>query len=121
MSKIREKHKKKKVSKVIIAIIAVILAGNLFFVAAFGGVIVFALNTLNSFLEDLPRLEEFTPTETALTSRIYAADGTLIATYHGEENRVLVSYEQIPQNLINAVIAIEDERFYQHKGFDVRE
>ncbi|MDD3818844.1 MAG: PBP1A family penicillin-binding protein [Actinomycetota bacterium] len=119
MSIIREKHKKKKVSKVIIAIIAVIVAGNLFFVTVLGGVAVFAFNALNSFIEDLPRLEDFTPTETALTSRIYAADGTLIATYHGEENRILVSYEQIPQNLINAVIAIEDERFYQHKGFDV--
>ncbi|GAG91377.1 unnamed protein product, partial [marine sediment metagenome] len=44
---------------------------------------------------------------------------TLIATFHGEENRELVSYEQIPGNLINAVIAIEDERFYQHQGFDI--
>jgi penicillin-binding protein 1A len=119
VSIIREKHKKKNVSKVIIAIIAVILTGNIFFTFVSGGIIFFGLNALNSFFEDLPGLEEFTPTETALTSRIYAADGTLIATYHGEENRQLVLYEQIPQNLINAVIAIEDERFYQHKGFDV--
>ena len=37
---------------------------------------------------------------------------------YGEENRTWVSYEQIPQDLINACVAIEDKRFYEHQGVD---
>jgi len=119
VSILRKKHKKKKISRVIIAIIAVILGFNLLFTFTFAGIAVYAFRALTSFMEDLPELEDFTPSESALTSKIYAADGTLIATFHGEENRELVAYEQIPRNLINAVIAIEDERYYQHQGFDI--
>jgi len=104
---------------VVITIVAIFLAIQLLFTFVFSGILIFAFQAVTSFFKDLPKLEDFSPTESALTSKIYAADGTLIATFHGEENRELVSYEQIPRNLINAVIAIEDERFYQHKGFDV--
>jgi len=119
LSGLRKKHKNKKLSRVIITIIAVILSIQLLFTFVFAGILVYAFQAVASFFEDPPKLEDLTPTEEALTSRIYAADGTLLDTFHGEENRVLVSYEQIPGNLINAVIAIEDERFYQHEGFDI--
>ncbi len=119
MSRLRKKHKNKKLSRIIIIIIALILTAQVFITFVLSGTVIFSFRALASFFEDLPNLEDFTPTESALTSRIYAADGTLIATFHGEENRELVSYQQIPQNLINAVIAIEDERFYQHHGFDI--
>ena len=56
----------------------------------------------------------------AQSSRIFAADGTLITTLHGEQNRVEVPLEQIPLVMQRAVIAIEDERFYDHPGVDVR-
>ena len=101
------------------SIIAVLAAINIIFMAAFSGLFMFIAQAVNQFLRDLPQIEDFTPTEAALTSRIYANDGTLIATFHGEENRELVSLDQIPQNLINAVLAIEDERYYQHPGFDL--
>ncbi len=119
MSRLRKKHKNKRISKVIISIVAVILSVQLLFVFALSGLLLFAVRTVSSLFDDLPKLEDFSPTEAALTSRIYAADGTLIATFHGEENRELVSYEQIPRDLINAVVAIEDERFYEHEGFDI--
>ena len=54
----------------------------------------------------------------AESSRIYAADGTLLATLHAEENRETVAYDRIPAVLRDAVVAIEDERFWQHKGVD---
>jgi len=104
---------------VVITIVAIFLAIQVLVTFVFSGILIFAFQAVASFFEDLPKLEDFSPTESALTSKIYAADGTLIATFHGEENRELVSYEQISRNLINAVIAIEDERFYQHKGFDI--
>ena len=103
----------------VITIVAIFLAIQLLFTFVFSGILIFAFQAVASLFEDLPKLEDFSTTESALTSKIYAADGTLIATFHGEENRELVSYEQIPRNLIYAVIAIEDERFYQHHGFDI--
>ncbi|MBU4313802.1 MAG: PBP1A family penicillin-binding protein, partial [Actinobacteria bacterium] len=119
MSILRKKHKARKPSRVVITIVAIFLAIQLLITFIFSGILIFAFQAVASLFEDLPKLEDFSTTESALTSKIYAADGTLIATFHGEENRELVFYEQIPRNLINAVIAIEDERFYQHKGFDI--
>ncbi len=54
------------------------------------------------------------------SSTLYAADGTLIYTFHAEENRKVVPLELIPKHVRDAVIAIEDERFYRHNGVDVR-
>lgn len=119
MSILRKKHKARKPFRVVITIVAIFLAIQLLFTFVFSGILIFAFQAVASLFEDLPQLEDFSPTETALASRIYAADGTVIATFHGVENRELVSYEQIPRNLIDAVISIEDERFYQHKGFDI--
>jgi penicillin-binding protein 1A len=119
VSRLRKKHKARRPSRIIISIIAFFVAINIIFIFVLSGVVFFAFQTVVSFVEDLPDLEDFTPAEKALTSKIYASDGTLIDTFHGEENRELVSYEQIPKNLINSVISIEDERYYQHNGFDV--
>ena len=54
----------------------------------------------------------------AESSRIYAADGSLLAMLHGEENRETVPLDRIPAVVRDAVVAIEDERFWQHKGVD---
>ena len=56
----------------------------------------------------------------AQSSRIYAADGTLLVTLHAEENRENVRLAEIPLVMQQAVIAIEDERFYRHNGVDFR-
>lgn len=56
----------------------------------------------------------------SLTSFIYDKNGDLITEFKGSENRVYVDYEDIPQQLINAVIAIEDARFNEHHGVDVK-
>ncbi len=49
--------------------------------------------------------------------QVFSQDGKLIAEY-GEKRRIPVSFSEIPQNLINALIATEDSRFYEHPGFD---
>ena len=51
-------------------------------------------------------------------SVIYYADGTEL-TRIGNENRVLVTYDQLPQVLVDAIIATEDSRFFQHSGLDI--
>ncbi|MBQ3079415.1 MAG: transglycosylase domain-containing protein [Clostridia bacterium] len=56
----------------------------------------------------------------AQTSFIYDKNGELITTFRGTENRVYCTYDELPENLINAVIAIEDARFWQHSGVDVK-
>ncbi len=56
--------------------------------------------------------------DVAESSTIYASDGTLLTVLHGEENRVNVRFEQMPEHLIDAVVAIEDERFWLHRGID---
>ncbi|MDR0293569.1 MAG: transglycosylase domain-containing protein, partial [Oscillospiraceae bacterium] len=59
-----------------------------------------------------------------LTSHIYAADPDnpgqyiLLESLSGEENRVWVPYDEIPRMMIDAVVAIEDERFWTHEGVD---
>jgi penicillin-binding protein 1A len=54
-----------------------------------------------------------------LRSSMYAADGTLLARLY-RQNRVLVPYEAIPQVVIDAVVAAEDQRFFKHDGYDIK-
>lgn len=56
----------------------------------------------------------------SLTSFIYDKNGNLITDFKGSENRIYVDYEDIPEQLINAVIAIEDARFREHNGVDIK-
>jgi len=56
----------------------------------------------------------------AESTKIFATDGTLITTLHADENRETVPLDQMPKQLQNAVVAIEDERFWHHTGVDIR-
>jgi penicillin-binding protein 1A len=60
------------------------------------------------------------PDVLAATSHVYAADGSLLATFHSEHNREPISIDQMPEHLQEAAIAAEDERFYAHAGVDVK-
>lgn len=55
-----------------------------------------------------------------VSSQIYDSAGNEIANIHATENRMLVKIEQVPLNLQNAFVAIEDNRFYEHNGVDPR-
>ena len=70
------------------------------------------------YINTLPSLEELTPTPVAQTSKVYAIDGTLIAEFHAEENREIVPFNKMSQYIKDAVIAVEDKRFYEHQGVD---
>ena len=68
---------------------------------------------------DLPpvkALEEYTP---SVGSRVYADDDEFITEFQAEK-RIFVPLQQIPPTLRNAIIAVEDSRFYSHFGVDVR-
>ena len=66
----------------------------------------------------LPSLEALTDYQPKLPLRIYSEDGFLIDEF-GEERRAYIKIEQVPQNMKDAVLAIEDRRFYQHSGVDL--
>lgn len=66
---------------------------------------------------ELPSLEVLTDYRPKIPLRVYSEDGLLIAEF-GEERRALVKIENVPTTLKQAIIAAEDERFYQHGGVD---
>lgn len=55
----------------------------------------------------------------AQSTEIYDRNGVLLSTIHGEENREYVTYDKISPHIIHATIAIEDDQFWEHKGFDI--
>jgi penicillin-binding protein 1A len=67
----------------------------------------------------LPSLEALTNYQPKLPLRVYSAEGYLIGEF-GEERRAFVKIEDVPEDLKNAVLAIEDRRFYQHNGIDIK-
>jgi penicillin-binding protein 1A len=71
---------------------------------------------------NLPTLDEEQARARALpqTSFLYAGDGSLITSFHSEQDRILVKVDQVPRIVREAVISIEDHRFYQHKGVDLK-
>lgn len=66
----------------------------------------------------LPSLEVLTDYRPKIPLRVYTADGYLIGEF-GEERRALVGISQVPDILRKAILAAEDERFYEHPGIDV--
>ena len=67
----------------------------------------------------LPSLEAMTDYRPKIPLRIYSADGVLIGEF-GEERRMLVRVGELPDDLKHAILAAEDERFYQHPGIDTQ-
>lgn len=68
---------------------------------------------------NLPDVVELTDYRPKLPLRVYASDGELIGEF-GEERRNLLPFEDIPPVMVNAVLAIEDARFFEHNGVDYR-
>src|SRR5258705_12040811 len=66
---------------------------------------------------NLPELNALTAYQPKTRLRIYTAEGTLIGEF-GEERRAVVAIADVPSQLKHAIIAAEDERFYQHPGID---
>ena len=73
-----------------------------------------------SYLENnLPPVDMLKDVQLQVPLKIYSADGQLIAEY-GEKRRTPLTLEKIPQDMINAILATEDCRFYKHPGVDFR-
>ena len=67
----------------------------------------------------IPSMEDLQHPEADLASELYSSDGKLMGKYYAE-NRSEVKYSEISPNVIKALIATEDERFYDHSGIDAQ-
>jgi penicillin-binding protein 1A len=69
----------------------------------------------------LPKLKELENPSILQASEVIASDGTLMGRFYSEKgNRSVVNYKDISPNVINALVATEDERFYDHSGIDFK-
>ena len=79
--------------------------------------ILFLLSIYIGLWGKLPSSKELSKLEYQKASEVYTADSVLIGKYYLFD-RQPIAFEEFPQNLIDALIAIEDERFYSHSGVD---
>jgi len=77
----------------------------------------FGVGLIQTWLKDLPDYKAKDAFDVAQTTRIYSADGKLLARLY-LENRETIPISQMSTDLVNGVVAVEDERFYEHNGVD---
>src|SRR4051812_33506955 len=70
-------------------------------------------------LGKMPSIKELSNPTALIASQVYAEDGSLMGKYYIED-RIDVEYKDISKQVTNALIATEDERFFQHNGIDGR-
>jgi penicillin-binding protein 1A len=88
----------------------------LFALAVFGAATLAAMSALA--WPNLPSLDALTDYRPKIPLRVYTSDGYLLGEF-GEERRALVRIAEVPIQLRQAILAAEDERFYEHPGIDV--
>ena len=67
----------------------------------------------------MPDLEDLQNPISRYASQVYSVDGKILGTYNmNKENRVHVDYEHLSPYLVRALVATEDERYYEHSGID---
>ena len=113
MRKNKKRIKKRIYRKPILFIWGIFLIGVLCLFFLFGG----AAFGLFGPMPDLRQLEN---PRTNLASQIFSSDGEILGKYYLKDNRTPISFEQLPRNMVEALIATEDERFYEHSGIDWR-
>lgn len=90
----------------------------LFGIGLLAVVLVFLLASWGAFGK-MPEFEELENPETNLATEIFSSDGETIGKYYSE-NRTPIKYEDLPDHLVEALVATEDERFYKHAGIDAK-
>jgi len=111
---IRQRNNKSQVKK------PVKIFWGIFFVGTFLLVFIILLANWGVFGK-MPSLKELENPSILQSSEVYAEDGTLMGKYYRERgNRSSVDYRDISKYVIDALVATEDERFYNHSGIDVK-
>ncbi len=92
-----------------------ILFASGFFLA----ILVFLLASWGAFGE-MPTFERLENPQTNLATEIISSDAKTLGKFYLDDNRTPISYEDLPQDLIDALVATEDARYYSHSGIDAR-
>ena len=75
----------------------------------------------NGWIGYMPDVDELENPVNRYASQVFTSDGKLMGTWSlSRDNRVFVGYEDLPSSLVDALVATEDVRFYEHSGVDVR-
>ena len=73
----------------------------------------------NGWIGYMPPVEDLQNPINRFASQVYSSDGRVIGTYNlNKENRIIIPYSRISKHLVDALVATEDERFYEHSGID---
>lgn len=90
------------------------------FAGAIGGAILIFLLASWGVFGKLPTFEVLENPQTDLASEIVSSDGKTLGKFYLDANRTPVSFDELPDHLVHALIATEDERYYEHSGIDAR-
>lgn len=90
-----------------------------FFCYGLGGILVFFLFASWGILGSMPSFEDLENPDSNLATEVISADQVVIGKFF-RENRSQLKYSDLPKNLVDALVATEDERFYEHSGIDGR-
>ena len=73
----------------------------------------------NGWIGYMPDIKDLQNPISKYASQVYSSDGQVLGTWNlNRDNRICVDYDEISENLVKALIATEDERFYEHSGVD---
>ena len=90
-----------------------------YFLMTFGGVLLFFLFASWGLFGSMPSFEDLENPDSNLATEVISSDGVTIGKFYNE-NRTSIKYQDLPKHLVNALVATEDERFYEHSGIDGR-
>jgi len=79
--------------------------------------LVFLLASWGAFGE-MPTFERLENPKTNLATEIISSDGATLGKFYLDDNRTPIAYKDLPQNLVDALVATEDARYYDHSGID---
>src|SRR5919199_869690 len=82
------------------------------------GMVASAASTYRALAANMPDLDDYHSAELAQTSVIYDANGNIVDQLYGVQNRFVVPLKGVDPTLRQAIISIEDHRFYEHRGLD---
>jgi len=71
-------------------------------------------------LGQMPELKQLENPKTNLATQILSSDGVDLGKFYFNDNRTPIAFDALPKNLVNALIATEDERFFSHSGIDLK-
>ncbi len=89
----------------------------LFLTGVLSVLLVFLLASWGAFGE-MPTFERLENPKTNLATEIISSDGATLGKFYLDDNRTPVDYKDLPQNLVDALVATEDARYYEHSGID---